>query len=324
MTNNFKVPKRREIVVTASILAIVISVFFILQNRKGDDVLSYADQDISSGRKERDAANTGRAAAVLESLPPAGHTPSVQSSRIQSAYDSSIYSEPIRVNSFLQQKRLVYKVDPVYPETAKRYEVTVRVNLEITVDEKGTVVEVIVTEMSPPVREEDLAYAFAEAAVKAVTKWRYESAIINGTPTPVTFGVIINFKWDGTVADELGTIKPDPSAFFPRDPMGGSFFYLPYQNYNGREYYTITGDINAPSVRIDVPRLQAIASENRSGGGSITLFIYINETGGIDGFSQLGGPKISALEEELKNISVLSPAGYNGEAIPSWIMLQID
>ena len=56
----------------------------------------------------------------------------------------------------------------------------------------------------------------------------------------------------------------------------------------------------------------------------VIISIFINENGSVDGWQWHGSVNIKSLEEELKNIRILSPAGFNGKAIPSWTMLTID
>ena len=101
----------------------------------------------------------------------------------------------------------------------------------------------------------------------------------------------------------------------------------PFFNYNGREYYTAASDLSAPEVQADMQQLRAMANADWPADASfnaIEMIIYINESGGIDGFKHNRGPRISSIEENLlNNVRVVSPAGFSGKAVPSWVVLTI-
>ncbi len=84
--------------------------------------------------------------------------------------------------------QLVVKVDPEYPEGARRDRVTGRVTLQAIIDDKGKVRDVKV--MSSP---DD---RLASAARKAVRKWKYQPAKLKGKPVAVYFTVVVNFTLD--------------------------------------------------------------------------------------------------------------------------------
>ena len=64
--------------------------------------------------------------------------------------------------------------------------------------------------------------------------------------------------------------------------------------------------------------------DNNNDRSYVHVLIFINEDGNIDGTLTLGDPKIPALEKALRNIQVQSPAYPDGEAVPSFIMIQVD
>ena len=202
------------------------------------------------------------------------------------------------------------------------------VYISITVNEKGAVTEVVVMENTMAVNQNQ---AFAEAAVAAVEQWRYEPALINGIPAWVNFGITIAFTPDGTTRDQSSPVEPNPSMFIT-EPPGSVRSVPPSVVYNGRTYYTVMSGMFAPVVQADISRLEVMAKTAKEGwpdGVSRIPFIvynvYVNENGNVDGVLQTTpNPRISSLEEEIKSIRVLSPAGYNGEAIPSWTMLTIE
>ena len=324
MYANFKGPTRREII----IVAVMLGIFLILYYRKGDHVppenqLSTPRQ--TDHRKEEPERQAGTA-ELAEIWRPGYQQPPPSSSLPERITSVTPVSHVVpKINSTLQQARLIYKVDPIYPETLKEYGLSGGVPLDVTVDEKGSVTEVVVTEQTVGVNE-----AFAEAAVTAVEQWRYEPALINGIPASVSFGIVITFDSNGSVGSHEQSVEPDSSMFITEYTVGPMRSAPPAQNYNGRTYYTVTSGMSAPVVRVDVPRLQSMAQASwppfdvYSQPPVIVYSIFINENGSVAGFEKRLGPIITSLEEELKSIRVISPAGFNGEAIPSWMLLTID
>ena len=93
--------------------------------------------------------------------------------------------DPIRVGGNVQESKLIRKVDPVYPELAKRARVTGRVILIVTVDEEGNVTDIRVSSGHPLLNE---------AAISAVKQWKYSPTLLNGEPVPVTATVTVFFN----------------------------------------------------------------------------------------------------------------------------------
>ena len=98
--------------------------------------------------------------------------------------------------------------------------------------------------------------------------------------------------------------------------------------YEGRQYYTTATGVSAPEVLMDKPFLREIANAgwpaDVNNVAVLHIQIFINENAGIDGIKTFLGPNIPALEEELQNIQIQSPAYMDGDAVPSWITLLFD
>jgi len=86
----------------------------------------------------------------------------------------------------IPEPRKVHDARPSYPEAARRERVQGVVVLELIVDEEGRVAEVDVLRGQP--------MGLTEAAVEAVSQWRYEPVILDGQPVPVTLVVTVNFR----------------------------------------------------------------------------------------------------------------------------------
>lgn len=93
--------------------------------------------------------------------------------------------------------KLVKKVDPVFPDEAKKAGLEGAVVLEATTDEKGKVVEAKILR-----GEHDI---LNDAAIAAVKQWEYKPFIINGKPIPIEFRVTMRFS----LKDKDETITTD-------------------------------------------------------------------------------------------------------------------
>lgn len=82
-------------------------------------------------------------------------------------------------------KKLAHRVEPVYPERAKRQQLEGTVRLRVAVDAEGNVEDVRVLSGSS---------LFARAAADAVRQWRYEPTLVEGKAVPVTGEVTMTFR----------------------------------------------------------------------------------------------------------------------------------
>jgi TonB family protein len=91
----------------------------------------------------------------------------------------------IAVSGDVMESKLIRRVDPVYPELAKRARVQTRVFMDVTIDEEGNVTDAKVTKGHPLLND---------SAVMAVKQWKYSPTLLNGKPVPVTGNVWVDFK----------------------------------------------------------------------------------------------------------------------------------
>ena len=92
--------------------------------------------------------------------------------------------DPIRVGGSIQSSRLIRRVEPVYPDLAKRARVQGVVLLQVTVDEIGNVTDINIIRGHPLLNQ---------SAVEAVRQWKYSPTLLNGEPVPVIATVTVNF-----------------------------------------------------------------------------------------------------------------------------------
>jgi protein TonB len=81
----------------------------------------------------------------------------------------------------------IHHVDPVFPPMARTAGMEGRVILEAVIRFDGSVGEIRV--LSGP----DSRYGFAEAAVAAVSEWRYQPALQYGRPVSVYITIVVSF-----------------------------------------------------------------------------------------------------------------------------------
>ena len=102
------------------------------------------------------------------------------------------------------QSKLIHKVDPEYPELAKRARVQGKVNLAVTVNEEGHVSNVEVIGGHP---------MLLIAAEKAVKQWKYQPTLLNGKAIPVVAFVRVDFVLPAdTETDATAGELLDPNA----------------------------------------------------------------------------------------------------------------
>jgi len=84
--------------------------------------------------------------------------------------------EPEKVSEGVLQGRAITKVNPVYPPSARKMNATGTVEVEVTISEKGLVVDA--TAISGH-------FALRSAAVEAARKWVFNPAIFSGAPVRI-------------------------------------------------------------------------------------------------------------------------------------------
>jgi TonB family protein len=84
--------------------------------------------------------------------------------------------EPEQVSEGVLQGSAITRVNPVYPRSARKMNATGTVEVEVTISEKGLVVEA--TAISGHI-------ALRSAAVEAARKWVFKPAIFRGAPVKI-------------------------------------------------------------------------------------------------------------------------------------------
>jgi TonB family protein len=249
----------------------------------------------------------------------------------QSTVDS-LKLAPIKVGGGIQQSKLIYKVDPTYPETAKAAGLSGKVVLAVTINEEGFVSEIKAVEGHP---------VLSDATVSAVRQWRYSTTLLNGKPVPVTTKVTVSFSAGKPVDTayieepssmrgyEILPILVPPNLSDAAAPARIHLMAEPLSTYEGRSYYTVVANIAAPVLAVDKPRLRDLANAGWPTDGielraPMYFFLFIEKDGTIAGIRQVQGPKIAEIDRVLANTQVESPARFGTEGVPAWVAVEID
>ncbi len=90
---------------------------------------------------------------------------------------------PTRVPDRDQEKKLIKRVEPVYPENAQFIPVHGPVILEVVANEKGEVVGAKIVKGGNPVVQKPV--------LDAVKQWRYSPTYVGSKAVPVRFGITV-------------------------------------------------------------------------------------------------------------------------------------
>lgn len=129
---------------------------------------------------------TGPADKILPPPPPPPLAPAPPAPPVDPEKVKEFEKGAIKATDAIDPPQLIHKVDPVYPETARRAGKMDTVILNVRTDKKGEVARVLVLKG----KYDDLN----KAAIDAVKKWRYKPYLQYGEPQPVVFSVTVNFQ----------------------------------------------------------------------------------------------------------------------------------
>jgi TonB family protein len=122
--------------------------------------------------------------------------------RLAKSFEGGLTEEgkkpPFRAMGDIKPPKLIKKVEPIYPESARKSEIEGVIIVEATTDIYGRVVDTKILRSIPELNQ---------AAIDAVEQWVYEPMIIDGAPRGVIFTVTCTFKLAEPVR-AVGDIKP--------------------------------------------------------------------------------------------------------------------
>ncbi len=96
-----------------------------------------------------------------------------------------VQTEPYQVGGHVLAPRLIHQTQPVYPPLARQARIQGTVHLEAVITRHGAISRFRAVSGHP---------LLVQAALAAVEQWRYEPALLNGTPVDVITTVEVNFR----------------------------------------------------------------------------------------------------------------------------------
>jgi len=95
--------------------------------------------------------------------------------------------KPVRVGGNIQAAKLIKRVDPVYPESARDRGLQGPVTFMAVIDKQGFIHgNPLVTNDAPP--------ELAQAGLDAIRSWQFEPTKLNGEPVEIVTEITVNFQ----------------------------------------------------------------------------------------------------------------------------------
>ena len=94
-------------------------------------------------------------------------------------------AKPVRIGGNIQPPRAIYSPQPMYPTLARQAKIQGAVQINAIIDAEGNVVEMKVVSGHA---------LLLQNALDAVSKWKYQPTILNGTPVAVELIVTVHFR----------------------------------------------------------------------------------------------------------------------------------
>jgi TonB family protein len=107
--------------------------------------------------------------------------------------------EPVRIGGDIKEPRRIRDVKPVYPEIAQQAGIQGIVIIEAIIGADGAVQRAQILRSVP---------LLDQAALDAVTQWRYTPTVLNGQPVPVIMTVTVTFNLGAQ--EKPREVSPDP------------------------------------------------------------------------------------------------------------------
>jgi TonB family protein len=223
--------------------------------------------------------------------------------------------EPLRISGPVTESKLIRRVEPVYPEEARRARIQGVVVLTVHINEKGFVSDATVVNGHPLLQA---------AAVDAVKQWRYSQTLLNGEPVSVIATVSIVFRLSGdTPAVQMDNHAKQSSSSLalndtaPNAPEAGQLANS--ETKPPRRTALRVGDAIQQSKLISkVEPIYPREAKAERLEGTVVLQVTVNEEGLVSGI--IASPGNYQILEDAAIEAVrqwkYSPTLLNGEPVP--------
>jgi TonB family protein len=203
----------------------------------------------------------------------------------------------------VMEGNLVYKVDPVYPPTAKAAHVQGIVVLHALISKTGVVEDLKVVSGAP---------MLTGSAIDAVRQWKYTPYMLGGETMEVQTTITVNF-----------TLKDDANA---KPPGNGSADAGSPQRYDGVPVRRIGGSVTQPEVIYKVdPEFSPEARKSKFN-GLVLVNLIVDAKGKPQNVHVLRGVGMGLDEKALKAVKAykFKPATELGKPVPVGLNVEVN
>jgi len=141
------------------------------------------DAPVTGFERTGDSVPTGGGSGIFTGLPPstaiAGPPPAPPEPVKKPPQPSAI-----RVSEGVQGAKLIHQPRPIYPHLARTARISGRVRLDAVISRDGAIQNLRVIDGHP---------MLVNAAIDAVSQWRYQPTLLNGVPVEVMTLIEVNF-----------------------------------------------------------------------------------------------------------------------------------
>jgi TonB family protein len=241
------------------------------------------DMKLSVGAESTTVSVTGAPVAVVPAEPP-----------------FRLYTEPSngpqRVSAGVVAGNLVSKVDPVYPDIAKKAHVQGAVVLQAVIAKDGTVKELRLIS-GPPM--------LVVSAIQAVQQWKYKPYLLNGEPTEVETTINVNY----TFADSEGKAEQAPTV-----------------DHAGQTIRHIGDGVSAPTLTHQVPPEYTPEAKLAKTQGTVLVNLIVDEAGEPENVHVLRGLGNGLDDKAVEAVRQyrFTPAMEDGKAVPVSLNVEVN
>ena len=185
-------------------IAVIAGIFLYLH--RGNDYLSgsyqYLQQRLSTLRQSPTTPEAAPANNSPANPQPTAATTTPDNPTNSATTESTPHLQPtVEVTSSAMTGNIISAPKPIYPKLALQRNTQGRVILQATVSSDGKIQDLRGIK-GPPLLQ--------DAAVDAVSTWRYRPHLVNGHPMPVAILVTIDFTLEPSPANQQSNLTPSP------------------------------------------------------------------------------------------------------------------
>jgi TonB family protein len=178
----------------------------------------------------------------------------------------------------IKPPKLLKKIQPAYPEEARKKGIEGVVILEAKADEKGNVVDARILKSVPELDQ---------AAVDALKQWKYQPMIIKGKPMPILFTVTVKFALDkdkkkGVVSGVEGGVVGGVKGGVQGGVAGGVVSEKELEEF-AEGAVKVEGDINPPRLLKKANPVYPEEARKKGIEGVVILCCRTDEQGNVVG-----------------------------------------